>query len=208
MKSLRQRASAFILILAVAMSGCAHVISSELRSKADTALTFSEAFKNPDAYQGKIVVWGGEILETVNQKDGTTLVEVLQRPLIRGEEPEASEPSGGRFLVRVNQFLDPHIYGKNREITVAGEILGSRAKLLGEMQYRYPLLQSKELYLWNLRYPAYPPSYYYPYYPWPYYYYNPWWEYPPYYYPYYYNRGYHREHRGGHGFRSYPGRRK
>ena len=199
-----------MFILAVVISGCAHVISSDLRARVDASLTFSEVLKNPDAYRGKIVVWGGEILKTVNQKDGTTLVEVLQKPLDRGEEPGAAEPSGGRFLVQVNQFLDPHIYDKNREITVAGEILGSKTQQLGEMQYRYPLLQSREFYLWDRQYPAYPPGYYYPYYPWPYYYYEPWWDYPPYYYPYYYNRGHHEESHEGHGFRGggFPGRRR
>jgi outer membrane lipoprotein len=210
MKSLQQRTAALMVILAVGVSGCAHVISSDLRARADAALTFSEVLKNPDAHQGKIVVWGGEIVKTENQKDGTTLVEVLQRPLYGNDEPEAAEPSAGRFLVRANQFLDPRIYDKDREITVAGEILGSRTRLLGEMQYQYPLIQSEELHLWDARYPAYPSPYYYPYYPRPYYYYDPWWDYPPYYYsyPYYYNRGHHEERNEGRGFRGFRGRRR
>jgi len=48
-----------------------------------------------------------------------------------------------------------------REITVAGEIIGEKTQLLGQMEYRYPLLLSKQIYLWR--------AYHYYYYPFPYY---------------------------------------
>jgi len=126
-----------------------------------------------------MVLWGGEIIHTLNQKDSSTLVEVLQRPLDREEEPDRSRPSEGRFLFLARSYLDPYIYRSGRKITVAGEIQGERIKLLGEMDYRYPLLLNKEIYLWQ--------DYYYrhPYY----YYYDPWWGYPYWRrYPYYYRR--------------------
>jgi len=71
----------FSLILMI--SGCAHVISKHLRDEVDPSLTFRQVHQNPNAYRGKFVMWGGEIIETVNQKDGTTLIEVFQRPLGR-----------------------------------------------------------------------------------------------------------------------------
>jgi ClpP class serine protease len=36
------------------------------------------------------------------------------------KEPKETKESGGRFLALVEKFLDPHIYRKGREITVAG----------------------------------------------------------------------------------------
>jgi outer membrane lipoprotein len=184
-------ASLFVLglLLFILFSGCAP-ISKELRAEAGQKLTFQQVFQNPEAYKGKIVIWGGEIIQTINQKDKTTLIEVLQRPLDWQEEPKEAETSGGRFLILVERFLDPHIYKKGREITVAGEILGEKTRPLGEMQYRYPFVLSKQIYLWREYGYSYPPPYYpspyYPYYPWGYDYpdyprgwdYNPWWDYP------------------------------
>ena len=164
-----------ILLLMIVLPACAPVISKELRKTADLTTTFQQVFQNPEAYKGKTVIWGGEIIETINQKDRSTLVEVLQRPLDWLEEPQRTEPSGGRFLILADGYLDPYIFRRGRRLTVAGEILGGQTKPLGEMEYRYPLLRSKQIYLWGdvYHYP-YPPPYY-PYYPW---WYHGWWGYP------------------------------
>jgi outer membrane lipoprotein len=151
-------------------------ISKELRAQAEP-LSFAEVFKNPQAYKGKIVIWGGEIIQTTNQKDGTSLIEVFQRPLDWEEEPESTRASGGRFLVLVQRFLDLYIYREGKEITVAGEIIGEKMQLLGQMEYRYPLLLSKQIYLWRGYHYYYYPFPYYPYYP-----YHPRWYYGPWYY--------------------------
>lgn len=70
----------FGLLLLILFSGCTP-ISKELRAQTDRTVGFQQVFQNPEAYKGKIVIWGGEIIETINQKDGTTLIVVLQRPL-------------------------------------------------------------------------------------------------------------------------------
>ena len=148
-------------------------ISKDLRKEAEP-ISFTEVFKNPEAYRGKIVIWGGEVIQTTNQKDGTSLIEVFQKPLDWEEEPERREPSGGRFMVLTERFIDPHIYREGREVTVAGEIIGEKTQLLGQMEYRYPLLLSKQIHLWRrIYYYYYPPPYY------PYYSYYPWWYYGP-----------------------------
>jgi outer membrane lipoprotein len=164
----------FLLILFL-LSGCAHVISKNLRGQVDQALTFREAFQNPNAHQGKMVIWGGDIVKAINQKDGTTLVEVFQLPLSRRGEPNEAYPSEGRFLILSEKYLDPYLFRRGRKITVAGEILGEKTMALGKMDYRYPLVSSKQIYLWT-EYYYYPAPYYYPYSP--YYYYDPWWDYP------------------------------
>lgn len=74
-----------VLLIAI-LPGCLP-ISKQLRAEADKTLTFPQVFQNPDAYKGKIVIWGGEVVEAINQKDGTTLIVVLQRPLDWTEEP-------------------------------------------------------------------------------------------------------------------------
>jgi outer membrane lipoprotein len=73
--------SYLLLILFILISGCAHVISDDLRTKVDPSVDFAEVFQNPNVYKEKMVLWGGEILQTLPQKDGTTLIEILQWPL-------------------------------------------------------------------------------------------------------------------------------
>jgi outer membrane lipoprotein len=157
-----------LLILSFAfLSGCAHVISKDLRNAADPSLTESQVKRNPEAYNGKLVVWGGEIIKTENQKDGTTIVEVFQRPLDCRGEPKRTVASEGRFLVVVDKYLDPYLYRTGKEITVAGELQGEETRPLGEMDYQYPVLLAKQIHLWDYY------AYYSPYY-------QPWWWGPPY----------------------------
>lgn len=173
---LRARRQFFLfgVLLAILLQGCLP-ISKQLRSEADKTLTFQRVFQNPEAYKGKIVIWGGEVVETIHQKDGTTLIIVLQRPLDWTEEPEFRR-SEGRFIILVEGYIDPYVFRRGRRITVAGEIQGRKVMRLGELEYPYPLLLSKQVYLWGDYY-YYP--YPYPYYPWGYYgYYGPWWRYP------------------------------
>lgn len=166
---MKNRFQHFLLpFLIILIPGCAHVISKDLRDNVDPSLTFDQVYQDPNAYKGKFVVWGGEIIQTINQKDGTTQIEVFQRPLGYREEPVLTLPPGGRFLVLVNRFLDPYLYHQGRKITVAGEIQGEDIRSIGGMSYRYPLLSGKQIYLWE--------DYYYQ--PYPYYYYYPWWDYP------------------------------
>lgn len=166
-KSSRFRLSAsfflFGLLFFILLSGCLP-ISKQLRAQADRTLTFQQVFQNPETYKGKIVIWGGEVIETFNQKDGTTLIVVLQRRLDWMEEPKF-KGSEGRFIIHVEGYIDPYVFRRGRRITVAGEILGSKVMRLGELEYPYPLLRSKQIYLWG--------EYYY--YPYAYY---PWWYYP------------------------------
>lgn len=156
-----------LLSFFIFLPSCAHVISKDLRTNADPSLTFNQVHQNPHTYKGKFVIWGGEIIETVDQEDGTTEIKVFQRPLGWRGVPKETLASEGRFLILADKYLDPYLYRKGKKITVAGEILGEKTEPLDKTEYRYPLLSSKQIYLWE--------EYYYP--PYPYYYYDPWWYY-------------------------------
>jgi outer membrane lipoprotein len=163
---MNSRSKWVLFFLIFLLPGCAHVISKDLRAKSDPYLTLGQVHQNPENFKGKMVVWGGEIIETVNQRDATTRIEVFQKPLGWRGEPKDTALSEGRFLILVDRYLDPYSFRSGRKITVVGEILGEKTKRLGEMDYRYPLLSSKQIYLW--------PEYVY----YPNYYYDPWWGYP------------------------------
>ena len=157
----------FYLLIILLLSGCGPVISDQVRRDTDTALTFKEVLQNPTSFKGRKVIWGGEIIETLNRKEGDTQVIVLQTPLTRRGEPGEAKNTEGRFMFQSSDYLDPQIHKKGRRVTVAGEIIGEEIKPVGEMNYRYPVMKSREIYLWE-DYADYPPyfpyTYYYPYY--------------------------------------------
>jgi len=159
------------LILLFFASGCAPVISKELRTKVAKEITFKEVLENPEAYKGKVVIWGGVIIGAKNLKEGT-LIEILQKPADMERRPKDVDESDGRFLALYEGYLDVAIYNREREVTVAGEIKGKRILPLGEIKYIYPLISVKEIHLW-------PPKSKERFCPYPYWHY-PWWWYHPY----------------------------
>ncbi|KAF0219789.1 MAG: outer membrane [Geobacteraceae bacterium] len=165
------------------MSGCAHVISDQSMGLVDRTIAFGSLRENPEAFIGKYVLLGGSIVSTKNTNEGGEL-EVVQLPLDSSGSPEDSYNSGGRFLAVGSGFLDPAIYKQGRMVTVVGEVKGKRGMPLDEVEYTYPVIAIRELYLWKpseidrYYYPSH--GYYYPYYwydPW----FDPWW-------PYWYHR--------------------
>ncbi len=148
-------------------SGCGGVISKQLREEAVPFESFRELRETPERYRGKTVILGGEIIETRNKADGTTLA-ILEKPLERGEKPKSSDETGGRFLVRFPQYLDPVLFAAGRKVTVAGTVVGVEEERIGERPYPYVVLNGREVHLWQKTVTAPPTGY--PYDPW-----YPWW---------------------------------
>ena len=146
----------FLFLLSLIL-GCAPVISTELKAGADTSITFKEVQENPETYKGKIVLWGGEIIQILPQENGTTLIEILDRPLGWRDKPGKAVEFRGKFLVLTKGPLDTPIYKRGKRITIAGEIQGeihgSEIRGLTDSTYRYPVVLSKEMHVW--KYPSY-----------------------------------------------------
>jgi len=163
----------------VSSTGCAPVISKPLREQVAKGLTLSEVLKSPEVYKGKIILWSGVIINSVNLKEGT-MIEVLQKPADRQGKPKDVDQSEGRFLVLYPDYLDVAIYRRGRKVTVAGEIQGKRIQPLGEIDYIYPLISAKEIHLWPVEkeerfYPY--PCWHYPWWYGPFWYWGPWYPY-------------------------------
>jgi len=147
------------------LTGCASVISKQLREQVARELTLSVAAKDPGAHKGQTVLWSGVIISAVNLKEGTML-EVLQKPADMRGRPKDVDESDGRFLALYPGYLDVAIYNGGRKVTVAGEVQGKRIQPLGEIDYTYPLISAKEIHLWPVEkkdrvyYPC--PSWHYP----------------------------------------------
>jgi starvation-inducible outer membrane lipoprotein len=150
---MRQTTWYLTLFLSVYLFGCAPVISEEIRGKADVSLTFKEVAQSPDSYEGKFVLWGGEVIQTLPQDDGSTFIEVLEWPLGWRGKPRRTVSFQGKFLVLSKKPADASPYAGKVRITVAGEIQGSmqgeKVKSVSDPTYRYILLLSKEIHIWK-----------------------------------------------------------
>jgi len=136
------------ILAGVLLAGCAtSPISKTLRREARKDVPFERAAKDPNAYKGALVIWGGYIVDVVNASSSTD-VTVLDAPLESADEPGLAEKSRGRFIARINRFLDPAIYRKGRKVTVAGKINGQEVLPLGKITYAYPVLDVEELSMW------------------------------------------------------------
>ena len=76
------------------------------------------------------------------------LIEILGKALGSDGEPVAADDSLGRFMVRVEGFLDPSIYRPGRDVTVHGSLEKPMERPVGERPYTFPVVQSQTLYLW------------------------------------------------------------
>jgi len=138
------------------------------------------------------VRWGGTIV-TVQNRPQDTEVEIVARALDDYGRPRFGGESLGRFIARIDGFLDPVVYARDRDITVAGTIEGKLTRAVGDYLYDYVVVRAEQQKLWEPRLPRpyyrdtyYDPLYdpfwpgrfgpWYPWYPWsPAYPYYPYW---------------------------------
>lgn len=170
-----------VVIMAVLiLAACSPVLNRGLMNQGVRDVQFDQLRQAPDAYKGKLFILGGLIVDARFTEKGSQ-IEALAVPVDSLGYLEESERSQGRFLAvypRDKGLLDPMIYKKGREITLAGEFIEARKSKIDEMEYIYPVFAIRQIYLWADRKDYYWPAYYYPYYD-PFYYrspflYDPW----------------------------------
>jgi len=131
-----------------------------------------EVRTNAAKFTGAAVRWGGKIAKVENRKTDTLIV-IVDQELERRGRPYEGSATGGRFMARVEGFLDPAIYTKDKLMTIAGTIEGEATRPVGQFMYRMPVITVNAIKLWEPL-PDYDPYYYDPWYPYqPYPYYSP-----------------------------------
>ena len=86
-------------------------------------------------------------MSTRNLTEGT-LFEVLQKALDTTDNPFDTDRTEGRFMELCERYLDPAVYSKGRQVTLAGRVMGTRTDTIGEITYVYPLPACLEVHLW------------------------------------------------------------
>ena len=162
---------------------CAPILSEQVHQQGISRISLVDIKKDLTPYKGKLFILGGVIVKTTITKEGS-LIEALYIPVDSRGYLKSLSTADGRFLAIYSskELLDPVIFREQREVTLAGELIGTRSGKIDEMDYVYPLFEIKEIYLWREKkeydrhhyppYPYYPPHYPYryydPFYPWRY----------------------------------------
>ena len=162
-----------ISVVSLLLVSCAPVLNREFMREGQRNISFDELRANPDVYKGRLYVLGGLIAETRFTEKGSQL-EVLSVPVDSSGYLMENERSNGRFLAvypKDKGLLDPIVYKKGREVTLAGEFREIRKGRIDEMEYDYPVFEIRQIHLFEEQqyYNRYPYPYY-PYYPNPYWY--------------------------------------
>jgi outer membrane lipoprotein len=130
------------------LPACAPPFPKALMARVDRSLPAADLMKDPDQYRGRMVMLGGVIVAIKNLQTGTQ-IEVVQKPLDSEGRPEQTDETAGRFLLQSPRFYDTAVFQRGRLITVVGEIAGQRVLPLGEIEYRYPLINASAVHLWS-----------------------------------------------------------
>ncbi|MGH8565676.1 MAG: Slp family lipoprotein [Gammaproteobacteria bacterium] len=131
----------------LSLGACQSTVPIEIREAPAGSPPLSEA-REKHAFEGVPVRWGGTIV-SVKNRENDTLVEILGKPLDSDGEPVAADDPLGRFMVRVEGFLDPAIYRPSRDVTVYGSLEKPIERTVGERPYTFPVVRSQTLYLWE-----------------------------------------------------------
>jgi outer membrane lipoprotein len=137
-----------LIATTLCLAGCAPVISNQSLSLVDRGISFTELRQSPDRYIGRHLLLAGEIAGVWNSNDGGEL-EVVQFEADENGEITDTAKSGGRFIARSAEFLEPAVYRPGLLVTVVGEVRGKIKILLGDVVYTYPVLAIREIHLWK-----------------------------------------------------------
>lgn len=157
--------------------GCAPVLDRRLMDEGTREFNPSHLVETPEAFKDHLFILGGVIVGTKLTEEGSQ-IEALFVPVDKYGNLEDPARYGGRFLAiypKSRGLLDPMIYKKGREITIAGDFSEARQAKIDEMSYTYPVFIIRQIHLWD-EYQTYTgpyPYYYYPY-AYPGWYSSPW----------------------------------
>lgn len=138
---------ALLICCLLVLMGCGG-ISKEARSQITYSGPFDVVQQQPEKYRGETIMWGGKVIGTRTKDDATEMV-LLQLGLGSQQRPQDNDQSQGRFIIRSRQFLDPAIYPQGTLITVVGPLTGAELRKIGEMEYRYPVIDIAEIKKWE-----------------------------------------------------------
>jgi outer membrane lipoprotein len=135
------RAAVAAIVSVALLTGCSALQGST------SQVTLSSLRETPQTFEGKAVLLAGTIVAAHPRGTGTDL-EVQALPVGPGGQPQRGAPSGGRFIARTAQVLDPTVYAEGRAVTVVGHLTPMDQWAFGDDTYKFPVIAYDDLRLW------------------------------------------------------------
>lgn len=147
---MRQRWFPPLALAVLVLGGCASTDEAGDQSQLPVPqLAFVQIKAAPETYKGQPVMFGGQVLAARRLKEGTR-IEILQLPLTSSLQPTPDlTKSEGRFVAMQREFLDPATIPPGTFLTVTGDAAGSVTLPLDETDYNYPLVEVRNLRVWQ-----------------------------------------------------------
>jgi outer membrane lipoprotein len=159
----------FLFAVFVLAASCAPVFRKDFMATGIRDFSFRDILTNPHLYENRLFILGGIVANTTLTDQGS-LIESLYVPVDSLGYPKPFHGPAQRFLAlfpRELGILDPMIYRKDRQITLACTFVGIREGKIDTMGYTYPEFRVEQVYLWEEQ-----PRVYYAPYRW-----DPYWDY-------------------------------
>ena len=126
-----------LIIVMLFLTACSN-LSPAIKNAPKMDLQFEQVQQNFGYYQGSPVRWGGTVIEVENNNDSSR-IQILSYPLNYYGRPQIKKKHQGRFVIQSKEFLDPAVYKKDAEITVAGTLYGQIKQTVGKKILKLPL---------------------------------------------------------------------
>ncbi|PPD47210.1 MAG: hypothetical protein CTY16_07850 [Methylobacter sp.] len=137
-----------LLLLGPLILGACTSLPTAIQDAPPFDISYSQAEQNIGKFKNAPVRWGGVVVDVENGQS-STFVQVLYYPLGYFGQPQLTQAHGGRFAITTPEFLDPAVYAKGREITVAGTLTGDMARTIGKKTIRLPQVSASAIHLWT-----------------------------------------------------------
>ncbi len=135
-----------LLMLSILLSACSSLpVALQKAPAVDVQLT--EVMKNISSHRNMPVRWGGTVIEVENEEHLTN-IQLLYFPLNSDGSLRLNDPNQGRFVIQSPEFLDPALYVKGSEITVAGIVSAETHRIIGNKPIKLPVIAIQAIYLW------------------------------------------------------------
>lgn len=145
-RSMQPARYTLILATALALGACASIpdeLAGEYGGPSPRAASPADV--------GAEVRWGGRLL-AVTPEAKRSCFEILSRPLSRIARPVADGGgSGQRFLACRRGFVDPAAYPAGADITIVGRLSAFETRMVGDYDYRYPVVRLRAAHQWPRR---------------------------------------------------------
>ncbi len=107
---------------------------------------------SPEAYQKHpvndlTIRWTGFVVAVENKEDHSCLTIIAKVPDEYAKPSRRIRVDKGRFIACKTKFLEPASFNK-KAVTVTGPVKRLVTKKLDEMDYDYPLVDAKVIYVW------------------------------------------------------------